>query len=95
MTALRRQHRNRRGSEQRDFVWLNRRYTAGFSRFDDGTLAEVFLDCGKAGAEVQLHAQDSAVLVSLLLQYGVPPAVIRHSIVGPIGRALDLIEAEK
>lgn len=36
------------------------------------------------------RADDSAVLVSLLLQNGVEVAAIAHSIIGPIRTALDL-----
>ena len=67
------------------------RATAGY--FDDGTLAEIFLDVpGKAGTAVELSANTAAILTSLLLQHGVKPEVIRHSATGPI--ALSKLEGE-
>jgi hypothetical protein len=62
------------------------RATAGF--FDDGRIAEIFLDTGKMGTPLQANADTAAVLASLLLQHGVEPAVILHSITGPIALAL-------
>ena len=41
----------------------------------DGNLAEIFLNIGKPYSALQQHADDDAVLVSLLLQNG----VARHS----------------
>ena len=76
---------NRRGAEITMFEHGGRRYRATFGYFANG-----FLDTGKADANIQAHADDSAVLVSLLLQHGVPPAVIQRSISGPICTALDL-----
>jgi hypothetical protein len=67
-----------------------RRYRATFGCFANGNLAEVFLDIGRPDSAIQAHADDAAVLVSLLLQHGVPPAVIRRSISGPVGVALNL-----
>jgi hypothetical protein len=81
---------NRRSAEISMFEHDGRRYRATFGCFENGILAEVFLDTGKPDATIQAHADDSAVLVSLLLQHGVPPIVIRRSISGPIRTALDL-----
>jgi hypothetical protein len=81
---------NRRGNEIVDFEHAGQRYTAAISRFPSGDLAEIFLTCGKYGAAVHLHAQDSAVLASLALQSGVPVETILHAVKGPIGQALAL-----
>ena len=62
------------------------RATAGY--FDDGTLAEIFLNTGKLGTPLQSNAETAAILTSLLLQHGVAPDVIRHSVAGPIAVAL-------
>jgi hypothetical protein len=67
------------------------RYRATVSRFEDGKLAELFLDVpGKFGTPLQSNAATCAILVSLLLQHGVSPDEIRHSIEGPIATALEL-----
>jgi hypothetical protein len=63
------------------------RATAGF--FDDGRLAEIFLHApGKMGTPLQANADTAAILASLLLQHGVEPEAILHSITGPIAVAL-------
>lgn len=62
---------------------------------------EVFLDGGKSGTAVQNVARDSAVAVSLALQYGTPLETLRlamtrsddGSAAGPLGRLLDLVTA--
>jgi hypothetical protein len=81
---------DRRGAQICMFEHDGRRYRATFGTFGDGQLAEVFLDSGKADSTLQQHADDSAVLVSLLLQNGVAPDVICRSISGPISVALDI-----
>jgi hypothetical protein len=80
---------DRRSAEICMFEHGGCRYRATFGRFRDGGLGEIFLDCGKMNSTLQ-HADNSAVLVSLLLQHGVPATIIRRSISGPIGTALDL-----
>jgi hypothetical protein len=65
--------------------------TAGF--YPDGiTLGELFLHApGKMGTPLQSNADTAAILASLLLQHGVDPEVIQHSITGPIAVALSLV----
>ena len=63
------------------------RATAGY--FPDGTLAEIFLEVpGKAGTPLESNAKNAAILASLLLQHGVSPDAIRHSVTGPVALAL-------
>ena len=68
---------NRRNAQIAMFEHGGRRYRATFGIFSNGALAEVFLDSGKADSTLQQHADDVAVLVSLLLQNGVSPDVIQ------------------
>jgi hypothetical protein len=82
---------NRRGSTIVTFEHEGHRYRAS-SSFSNGRLAEIFLDVGKAGSAVQAHADNEAILASLLLQHGVSVAAIRHSIDGPLALALDLLD---
>ena len=70
---------DRRNAQIAMFEHDGRRYRATFGTFG-GALAEVFLDSGKADSTLQQHADDSAVLVSLLLQNGVSPSTIKRSI---------------
>jgi ribonucleoside-diphosphate reductase alpha chain len=81
---------NRRAAQIAMFEHDGRRYRATFGTFGNGALGEVFLDCGKANSTLQQHSDDAAVLVSLLLQAGISPTAIRHSISGPISVALDI-----
>lgn len=83
---------NRRASERFTVDYDGARYTATLSKFSDGRVAEIFLDAAKPDSGLAVHANDAAVLASLLLQHGVPAATIRHSISGPIAVALDLAE---
>jgi hypothetical protein len=78
------------------------RYTAGLGYFDDGRLAEIFLNAEKIGTAIETAARDSAVVASLALQHGVPPDTIRHALTrngngdasGPLGTLLDLLPTE-
>ena len=79
---------NRRGNVSFGFVFEGHSYRATAGHFDDGTLAEIFLDTGRDGTALQSNAQTAAILTSLLLQHAVPPAVIQHSVAGPIAIAL-------
>jgi hypothetical protein len=70
-----------------DFEGFTYRATAG--HFDDGTLAEIFLEVpGKAGTPLESNANTAAILTSLLLQHGVAPDAVQHSVAGPIAIAL-------
>jgi ribonucleoside-diphosphate reductase alpha chain len=82
---------NRRHAEIFQFEYEGLSYRATFGRFADGRLGEVFLDVGKPNAQIQVHADTSAMLTSLLLQHGVHPRVITHTIAGPIAVALSMV----
>src|ERR1700733_11043709 len=78
------------------------KYTAGVGFFEDGRLAEIFLNSRKIGTAIETAARDSAVVASIALQHGVPPDTIRHALTrdrngnasGPLGTLLDLLAAE-
>ena len=92
---------NRRNSETIAFIWLGMNYTATFSRFPNGDLAEIFLTNHKVGTHADTAARDSAVIASLALQHGTPLETLRKALLrdsqgvagGPVGCALDLIAA--
>jgi hypothetical protein len=80
---------DRRGCISWSFDYEGHRYSATASKFADGRLAEIFLDVpGKFGTPMQANADNVAILASLLLQHGVAPDVIRHSVTGAIALAL-------
>ena len=56
------------------------RYTAGLGYFEDGRLAEIFLNAEKIGTAIETAARDSAVVASLALQHRVPPETIRRAL---------------
>jgi hypothetical protein len=86
---------NRRRSEIVDFRHEGRRWSAAVSRFDDGRIADVFLNAEKDSAVAHL-AQESAIVASIAVQYGAPLASLRHALagreVGPLAVALGFIE---
>jgi hypothetical protein len=84
---------NRRGSESFQFEHAGVSYTATVSKFSDGRLGEIFLDYERPNSQLAEHANDAAVLASLLLQHGVTAAAIQHSISGPLASALALAAA--
>lgn len=94
---------NRRESESFRFEHGGLRHYGTISRYDDGRVAEIFLDTGKPGSAYQAMARDLAVAASLALQHGCPPETLRHALTrddkghaaGPLGRLLDMIEAER
>jgi ribonucleoside-diphosphate reductase alpha chain len=75
------------------------RYTVGVSRFEDGTLAEIFLNTAKQGTAIDVNARDAAVAASPLFQHGCSVDTLRQALTcnsdgsasGPLARALDLI----
>jgi hypothetical protein len=90
---------NRRSSESFSFKCNGQDYTATYSTFADGTLAELFLSNGKIGSDSDAAARDSAVVCSIALQHGTPVDVIRKALLrdprgiaaSPLGMALDLL----
>jgi hypothetical protein len=90
--SARRRLPDRRGSTRFSFTHDNKLYSATVSTFADGQLGEIFIDADKPDSALAVHANDAAVLASLLLQHGVAAAAIRHSIAGPLATALAQVE---
>jgi len=87
--AQRQRLRNRRENLSLPFEHEGHQYRASAAWFEDGRLAEIFLHApGKMGTPMQANADTAAILASLLLQHGVEPKTILHSITGPIAVAL-------
>jgi hypothetical protein len=65
---------NRRDGRCVRFAFDGHFYAVHYSRFSDGRPAELFVTLygkGAVGSRVEAEARDAAILVSLLLQYGV------------------------
>jgi hypothetical protein len=86
--SVRRHLPDRRNSAICSFLFENHGYRATISRFDDGSIAELFIDADKFGSGLQHHASTSAILASKLLQFGEPPEAISRSVGGVVGAAL-------
>lgn len=93
---------NRRAHETLRFEHWGLAYVVGLGRANNRSpISEVFLNCAKSGTQAETLARDSAVLLSLALQHGVPLATIGHAITrdadgkpsGPIGALVDLMGA--
>jgi DNA-binding IclR family transcriptional regulator len=103
-TATRRRLPNRREHGLIDFEHEGRRYAAGIGRFEDGGLAEIFMNVsGRAGATVEVLARDTAVAASLCLQFGCNAETLRRALMRdthgrasvPVGQLLDLLAAAR
>lgn len=68
-----------------------------------GSIIEVFLNGQKANSQLDVLASDGAILMSMLIQYGCPPADIFHamkrnpdgSAASPLGRAAAYLVEEQ
>src|ERR1700723_3236733 len=56
-------------------------YTGGIGRFEDGRIAEVFINGAKVGRAAEANAQDAAIVASLAIQHGCSLETIRHALV--------------
>jgi ribonucleoside-diphosphate reductase alpha chain len=90
---------NRREHELVDFEHGGFRYVAGLGRFEDGGIAEIFLNVAKSGTLLETQARDAAITASIALQHGVTIEILRHALTrnadgtasGPLGALLDLL----
>jgi hypothetical protein len=70
---------NLRAHEIRDLNFQGQQFTIGVGRFDDGSLAEIFIDAEKT-SQFTTIARDAAVCLSISLQCGVPAAAMRAAV---------------
>lgn len=93
---------NRRAHEVFSFEFWGQRFYAGIGRATPSApIHEVWINVSKSGTQSETLARDSAVILSIALQYGVPIQDLRHAVMrdldgvasGPIGRLLDIIDA--
>lgn len=91
----------RRLHEVFSFEHWGQRFHVGIGRATIASpVQEVWINSGKSGTQAETLARDSAVLISLGLQYGIPLSVMRRAIMrdldgrasGPIGALLDLLD---
>lgn len=102
MTSTRERLPNRRSSTTFQFELHGLHYTASFSCFADGRVAEIFLQNHKPSSQSDSNARDAAVAASLALQFGCPLESLRRAVLReedgsastPLGAAIDLIIAD-
>jgi hypothetical protein len=90
---------NRRAHELVNFEHGGFRYVAGVGRFNDGSVAEIFISAAKTGTALESIARDAAILASICLQYGASVDTLRHALTrngdgsasGVLGALLDLL----
>jgi hypothetical protein len=93
---------NRRGSTVLEFELRGLRFTASYSCFADGRVAEIFLQNHKPSSQSDSNARDAAVAASLALQFGCPLWTLQRAVLReedgtastPLGAAVDLIMAD-
>ena len=101
MSALRDQLPSRRPHWLYRFDCGGQSYTGGIGRFEDGRIAEIFINGSKVGTAAETNAQDAAIVASLALQHGCPLAILRHSLArsggagGPLATLLNVVEAAR
>lgn len=92
---------NRLTSKSVTFLHEGIVYRASVSSFEDGQLAEVFLEADNP-QKISMLARELAVAASLALKHGCPPDTLRTALgrlskgrgVGPLVAILDLIARE-
>ncbi|MFY0735646.1 hypothetical protein [Aurantimonas sp. NFXS3] len=90
----------RRCCENEDIVFGGITVSVTFGYYDDGRIGEVFLSTRKIGTAMDTAVRDMAVLLSIALQYGVTPGVLRRSLTtteigapeGLAGKIVSMIE---
>ena len=70
----------RRHAETFNLRLWNQLFTVTIGFYADGTPGEVFIDGCKTGNDIESIARDAGVLLSLALQHGVPPEIIRRAV---------------
>ena len=103
MTGDRQRLPRRRQHEVIEFEHDGLGFAVGIGRFQDGAVAEVFLNTAKSGCVAETAARDAAIILSLALQHGCRLETIIHALTklcdgasaGPIGHTLDLIAGDR
>jgi hypothetical protein len=90
---------NRRGGYNFDFVHDNMQYNASV-RTHKGIPVEVFLNANKIDSSADMVARDAAIMLSIMLQFGVPLSALADSALGknadgssssPIGALIEIL----
>ena len=94
---------NRRGGYNFEFSHEGLKYSASV-REHKGRPLEVFLNCSKIDSASDLVARDAAIMLSIMLQYGVPISALAQSALGknvdgssssPIGALIEILARQE
>jgi hypothetical protein len=92
---------NRRASVSSTLEHRGLRYTATYSHFPDGRVAEIFINNHKINSAVDIEARDGAIVLSFALQHGADIAAIARALSrdpqgkpGLMGAVVDRVIAE-
>jgi hypothetical protein len=80
MNVGRRRLPNRRNSTSLEIEHCSLRYTISYSLFDDGSLAECFINNHKRNGAADIAVRDAGILLSFCLQYGCDAATIARAL---------------
>ena len=89
---------DRREHELIEFQHDGHCFTGGIGRFENGGIAELFINGSKFGSAAEASAQEAALNASLALQHGCPFETILHALTcdgvagGPCGALLLAID---
>jgi hypothetical protein len=72
--------RNRRPCESFEFRHAGLDFTLAAGFYPDGRTAEIFLSSHKPGSAIEAIARDSAIVVSIALQFGADLETIRQAL---------------
>lgn len=89
----------RRFAENVSFFLGKILYSVTLGFYDDGRVGEVFIGGPKTGSDAETNARDAAAILSIAMQYGVPPSAFSTAVqrdssgvpLGPIGAVVDLL----
>ena len=100
MTILTDRHRlpNRRLHISFEFNHYGLRYTCGLG-YNEGKVAEIFLNSAKADSDLDVAARDAAIAASIAIQYGASLQTLFNSMTrnpdgsasGPLGKAISMV----
>lgn len=77
---------NRRSNETFEIEFGGERYSVGIGYYEDGRIGEIFLNrikdkvASKLGATLDGVCRDSAILMSMALQFGAPLSIIKEAV---------------
>lgn len=81
MTGVRIKPENRRAAETFDVEFQGVRYALTVGHLPgDSSPIEVFVSCSKIASDLEALARDAGIAISIALQYGAPPEVLRDAL---------------